>query len=306
MNVSLRQLKGFLLVAQLASFTRAAEQLHITQAGLSAMMRDLEAQFDCRLFDRTTRTVSLTREGTALRPTAELVVQQLEQASKTVKRFTSAARRLLTVAVTPVVATALAPAVCRAFAAVDPNVEVRIRDIARQEIQGLVESGEVDVGFGIFMKPATGIQLQQLLKFRLLYIRAADPADERGTRIHALPWAKVPLDTLISLPADTPVQQVINAELAAQGRNLVSRQVCNSMHPIIAMVGEGLGGAILPSMILPSCPASRFKVHRLTGPGCELPFYCMTKKGHEASAATGPFMRVLTEVVSRLSAHQPD
>lgn len=306
MNISLRQLKGFLLVAQLSSFTRAAEQLHITQAGLSAMMRDLEAQFACRLFDRTTRTVSLTREGEALYPTAELVVQQLEQAGETVKQFTSVARRVLSVAVTHGVAASLIPFVCRAFMNVDPAVEVRIRDVKHSDIQRLVESTEVDVGFGIYMKPAAGIELEPLLKFDLLYISArSNPTPMSAQKIQPITWSDVALDTLITLPDDTPVQQAINSQLIANGRTLVSRQICNSMQTIIAMVGQGLGCTIMPSMILPSCPSSRFQVQRLIAPNSELDFYCMTKKGHEPSPSTAPFVKVLKEVVTRLSAQQP-
>jgi hypothetical protein len=52
MNISIRQLSGFVHVARLGGFTRAAEQSHITQAGLSAMIRDLEALLGCRLCPR--------------------------------------------------------------------------------------------------------------------------------------------------------------------------------------------------------------------------------------------------------------
>ena len=63
MNITLRPLKAFTQTARLGSFTRAAEQMHITQAGLSIMMRELETQMGCRLFDRTTRLLSLTAAG---------------------------------------------------------------------------------------------------------------------------------------------------------------------------------------------------------------------------------------------------
>ena len=66
MNVTTRQFQAFLAVARLASFTRAAEEIFVTQAGLSLMLKDLEAQVGARLFDRTTRSVHLTAAGEAM------------------------------------------------------------------------------------------------------------------------------------------------------------------------------------------------------------------------------------------------
>jgi DNA-binding transcriptional LysR family regulator len=69
MNVSTRQLQAFIAIARLGSFTRAAEEVFMTQAGLSLMLKDLEAQVGARLFDRTTRSVRLTVAGETLLPT---------------------------------------------------------------------------------------------------------------------------------------------------------------------------------------------------------------------------------------------
>src|SRR6266700_1125808 len=68
MNISSRQLKAFVLTARHQSFSRAAEQLFITQSGMSVLMRELEGQLGFRLFDRTTRKVTLTEFGTKLLP----------------------------------------------------------------------------------------------------------------------------------------------------------------------------------------------------------------------------------------------
>src|SRR5205085_2286154 len=60
MNITSRQLKAFLLTARFQSFSRAADQLFITQSGMSVLVRELEAQLGFRLFERTTRRVTLT------------------------------------------------------------------------------------------------------------------------------------------------------------------------------------------------------------------------------------------------------
>jgi DNA-binding transcriptional LysR family regulator len=310
MNVSLRQLKGFLLVARFGSFTRAAEQLHITQAGLSAMMRDLEKQFECRLFDRTTRSVSLTKEGMSLVPSAQAAVEQLEVARASVKLSTSVSRRILTVAVTPVFASVLVEA-CRAFASVDPTVDVRIKDVPRREIQGLVERGEADLGLGIFLKPAAGIELQALLRFQLVYIAPAGSLGPPGAKgkagdaMRSLAWSRLPDLPLIALSPETPVQEVIEQCLLEAGVARAAKQVCNNMQTMLAMVASGFGAAILPSMVMPFCPTDRFDVARLTAPATHLQLYRITKKGHQLSPVATPFVKTMVDVVRTLSANQP-
>src|ERR1044071_844542 len=63
---SSRQLRAYLMLAQHQNFTRASEALFITPSGLSLLIREFENQLGFRLFDRTTRHVSLTTEGAEL------------------------------------------------------------------------------------------------------------------------------------------------------------------------------------------------------------------------------------------------
>ena len=74
MNLSLRQLKVFLGVAQAASFTKTAQRLHLSQAALSDNIRELETQLHFRLLDRTTRSVAQTEAGSMFLPTAAHIV----------------------------------------------------------------------------------------------------------------------------------------------------------------------------------------------------------------------------------------
>lgn len=304
MNVSSKQLRGFLLVAKLRSFSRAAEQIHLTQAGVSSLIRDLEAQFNCRLFDRSTRSVSLTPEGQSLLGPAERILHDLEAAAMSVKASAEQTRRLLTIAVTPISGAALIPLVCREFAQIDPSMEIRVQDVPQPTIQQLVERGDVDLGFSIFMKPTGGIALRSLLEFQLVCVAPvgclrAMRLPARNSRFSTLAWSDIPDLPLVSLPAHLPPQQFVDPYLKVAG---VARRrvVYNSMQTIIAMVAAGQGIAILPSMVIPACPADQFDVARMVDPDISLPFYQISKKGHLLSPGAELFVDTMVSVVNRV------
>jgi DNA-binding transcriptional LysR family regulator len=91
MNITSRQLRAFLLTARHESFSRAAEQMFITQSGISIMVRELESQLGFRLFDRTTRKVELTEFGSRFLPIANRCLSELENAALNIKRSSHSA-----------------------------------------------------------------------------------------------------------------------------------------------------------------------------------------------------------------------
>src|SRR3954449_10895447 len=78
MNVELRQLRAFVVVARFSSFTRAADLLNLTQPALTVQIRQLEQSLGVKLFDRNTRTVELTRIGREMLPVLERLLGEFD------------------------------------------------------------------------------------------------------------------------------------------------------------------------------------------------------------------------------------
>jgi DNA-binding transcriptional LysR family regulator len=291
MNLTTRQLRAFTAVARLGSFTRAAQQVHMTQAGLSGMIRELESQFGERLFDRTTRTVSLTATGTALLPVAEQVLEQLDAVAAAVGTIGATARRSLTVGTTPMMSSAVMPRVIREFAGAHPKVSLRIRDLDRSQIQGQVESGHLDAGFGVFLNSASGIHRAQIAKLPLQL--AGPQSADLGTSVS---WKALRKMALIGLSVDNPVQRVIDEQLEVIGRGDDDRLRFNNFNTLVAMVEAGSGFAVVPSFARASRYCVRFA--DLTSPRISLDFYLITKKGREVHPALPDFSRTLTKVLA--------
>lgn len=309
-NLSLRQLKAFLLVARLGNFTRAAEHMHITQAGLSIMMRELESQLDVRLFDRTTRFVTLTAPGEQFLPVAKRVSDELEESAARLGALSAHTRRTLRIGVTPLVSTSILPQACLKFRQQRPDVVLHFVDTESLHVQQLIEAGELDFGLGAFFRQVAGVQLKPLFEYDLMWITAPDMArtksaransgdgqTKRPKRLESASWAQIADAPLISLPPDNEIQQAIETRLESIGRAHEERQTFRSFETLIAMVAGGMGTAVVPSYARSACIRYGVEMARLTGPSTPLSFFRITKRGRADADAMDEFTKVFTSVV---------
>lgn len=302
MNVSLRQFRAFLAVAACSSFTRASEQLHISQAGLSAMMRELEQQLDCRLFERTTRAVSLTDAGSQWLPYAQRAVSEIEAGAALLSKRSAIAQHRFAVAVTPVVALSLFPVLCAQFRLKHPEVTITIHDVLRPQVQAMVESGEADVGFGAFHAAMSGLERVRMFRCSLLYVGSPGSLRSRqgSSRLPTLPWSRLPDTVIFSNRSPDTTDKLIDAHLAAIGRSHQQRVPYGYLHTAIGMAAAGQGSVIVPSYALPACRALGADVARLSQPQAWVDFHRITRKSHVMAPAVRLFVDSLSDVAARM------
>src|SRR6478736_999813 len=115
MDFTSRQLRAFLLVAERRSFSRAAEAMYLTPSGISVLIRELETQLGFRLFDRTTRHVTLTAQGEAWAPVVRRTLDELRTATATLSARARERQQSITVGAAPLVAANLLPQAIKNF-----------------------------------------------------------------------------------------------------------------------------------------------------------------------------------------------
>jgi DNA-binding transcriptional LysR family regulator len=300
MNYSIRQLKAFLLVSKLGNFTRAAERMHITQAGLSVMMKELEAQFGSRLFDRTTRNVSLTVAGEKLMPAAQTAVDRLEEVASAIGDIGKQARQTLRVAATPLVSSSLLPEVFGAFHRTHPEVTLQLQDDDLGRVHALVESGEADFGLGFFFKAAHGIERTLLCSFSLMRVSPLQGNKPRGQqRVGRVSWDTLMDEPLIGLPPDNPIQQFVDGNLAKIGRGNEDRASFRHFDTLIGMVAAGMGSTVIPSFALLACRHRQVATDILVEPEESLGFYRISKRGRAKPELMAEFSETLVSLLPR-------
>ncbi|WP_416965783.1 LysR family transcriptional regulator [Streptomyces sp. Agncl-13] len=114
MDITLRQMELFLSVAEAGSFTRAAEEVLLSQPVLSRTVQQLEHAVGAKLFERTTRSLTLTPEGTELLGVARDILRTYHRGMERFAAMRAGERGTVTVAALPSVAAGMLPGVFRA------------------------------------------------------------------------------------------------------------------------------------------------------------------------------------------------
>ncbi len=143
-NVNIKQLRALLTVAQTGSFVAAAHRLCVTPSALTATIQQLEAGLRVRLFDRTTRRVTLTAHATGFLAEAERLVNGLDSAVSDMLALAQGERGHIRIgAAASVISQFLVP-VLQQFRRQYPHITISLRNPAAQETERLVAEGEVD------------------------------------------------------------------------------------------------------------------------------------------------------------------
>lgn len=182
--MDLKQLKAFIAIAELRSFSAAAKVTGISQPSLSRLLKQLETDMNVDLIDRYHRPLQLTTAGLFFYDKIDALLTELDAITHMTQRL-SAPSKGLNIGFVPSVLYGLLPEVIATFKQQNADTEVNLKDISSyQQIEAL-KSGEIDVGFGRFAHQDPWIQ-QILLRHEryLVALPKAHPlADVKEQRL---------------------------------------------------------------------------------------------------------------------------
>ena len=153
-----RRLKAFYTVARLSNFTKAAKVLHLTQPAVTFQVRQLEAYYKVRLFDRRHNRITLTEPGRKMYKYAEKVFCIYDEMEAAMSRIVGDMSGPVTVGASNTVAVYILPRLLREFRLEHPEMALRMKISNTEGVADMVEDGTVDLG--IVEGPIGGRSLQ--------------------------------------------------------------------------------------------------------------------------------------------------
>jgi DNA-binding transcriptional LysR family regulator len=234
-DISARQLRAFVTVAETLSYAEAAEILHYSEPGVFAQVKRLEAMLGCKLFERHGRGVRLTEAGVAMLDVCRLTLAGFERIDNIRQRFLRR-RRVRVIAGIATGSYALPPLI-RAFVRQHPEARVDLTTAPAEDLIGLIEAGAGDLalaaGLSRFPLPA-GFALTHWLDEPYALLTSAEAAP-------ASPPAIVYL-----LPREPQQIGQIARYLTAAGIEEYELRSLDTTDAIKGACQAGLGYALLP------------------------------------------------------------
>lgn len=166
--MELEQLRHFLKVAELASFTRAAEQLGMSQPALSRSVARLEEELGRPLFERQTRRIVLTDSGGLLVDRARKMLALADDTKAEIRDDADAGR--IRVAAIPTVAPYFLPASLQRFQKEFPRVQVIVQEDTTDQLLKKVADGDVELAIAAQPILAKHLEVEPLFEEELLLV----------------------------------------------------------------------------------------------------------------------------------------
>lgn len=265
--MDLKQLESFVRVAELGSFTRAAQVLGMAQPALSRQVRLLEVELRQNLLIRNGRGATPTEAGRLLLEHARGILHQVERAREELARVRGGLAGRVALGLPPSVARVLTVPITRAFRQRLPEASLSISEGLSGAMQERLLSGRLDLALLYNPGSVSGLELEALLQEPLVLVqpRPAGLAEDP-------PPAPLALREVARLPLVIPsrpnaVRMLIEAEMAALGERPTVALEIDGVSAILDLVADGAGHAILSRhAVLRSVRPSAYRMRAITAP----------------------------------------
>lgn len=243
--MEMHQLRYVVAVARTGTFSRAAEQCHISQPSLSQQVQKLEEELGERLFDRMKREAKLTSHGEAFLRRAVRILEEVDAAKREATDARDLLRGALTIGVLPTIAPYLLPGVMAEFVDKFPGVEVVVQEDTTARLLKLAHGYEIDLALASLPIADERFEVRELFAEELLL---ALPPGHALTRKRTLNVTDLDGERLIVMKEGHCLgDQVLGFCERRDWKPAISFRSAQ-LETIQAMVSSGLGVSLIPAM----------------------------------------------------------
>jgi len=278
--LNIRHLRAFLALAEHRHFTRAAAAMFISQPAFSALIGSLESSLGLRLFDRSTRHVSLTPDGAAFEPPARRAVAEFDGALAGIRDRQRLKRGSVSIALLPSLAADWLPPVLHAFRAAWPGIDTEVVDVLSDACLEQVANGRADFALTAVRADTSALQAELFCAddFHLVCRTDHPLAAKRELRVRDLAaWP------FVHLARTSSVRQYLEAALQPMPMQTVME--VEQLATVMGMVRAGVGISVVPALTLFHFRDPAITTRPLRLPGLRRRIYLVTRRDRSLSVA---------------------
>lgn len=147
--MNINQIRYVKAVTKTGSFTLAAEQCHVTQPTLSNGIAQLEQEFEEKIFNRTTRTVSLTQFGEYILPFIDKLLMTQTELLSASQSYKNTIQKIIRIGISPIIYSQWLIPMIESFRKLYPDIEIILHEQNMADLYRLLDEGSLDCIFGV-------------------------------------------------------------------------------------------------------------------------------------------------------------
>lgn len=290
MNLTLRQMRAFSVVARTASFTLAAKQLHLTQSAVSMLVQQLEDALGLKLFDRSRHAVTLTEAGQQLLPLARRMLDDLRQIEEGAGDLRLLKSGVLRVVAPQLMACTWVAATLARFEQAHPGVGLRIVDGSADDVVGAVRRGDAELGIGPERASGEDVTRSFLMHVPMRLVCAATHPLAARQAVH---WRELQAERWVVYSGD--FSRYVEQRLHEHDASL-SMQTATEVRYLttaLALVGAGMGVAMVPDYARTFAQNFGIRFLALGAPALNREFFVYQRRSLALSPAAEAFVEML-------------
>ncbi len=241
MNISLRQLRVFEAVARLSSYTRAAEELHLSQPAVSMQVRQLEDAVGLSLFERLGRAIVLTESGREIYHYSRSINRSLQEMEEVMEALKGVSRGRLQVAVASTV-NYFAPRLLAVFHQRYPGITPRLDVTNREALVRLLDSNSVDIALMGVPPQDVDVESEAFMDNPLVVIA---PPNHPLTGERAIPLARLASEIFVMREAGSGTRQAMERFFKEAGMPIRHGMQMTRNEAVKQAVRSGLGLSVV-------------------------------------------------------------
>lgn len=297
----MRQLLYFERVAELGSFTRAAQALHLVQPALSQQVAALEREVGLPLFHREARGVRLTEAGERLLPYARRVLSELERAQQALGALRELRTGRVALGLPPSATLSLLPAILEAFRRRYPALEVQIVEEMTDVLVEQLLDGRLDLAVVSFPIDDHRLVTRPLFRERLVLVV---PPNHRLAQAERVDLAELATEPWILPYRRHGTRALVEAACQQSGFSLCVAVELSGLGPIKQLVQRGVGISILPPAVVENeLKLGLLKIVEIDRPPLVRTAGLARRRGEHPTPAAAAMEATIQAVVDQASAH---
>lgn len=289
MRPAVQQLEYFVAVAEEGQFTRAAQRLHVAQPSISAQIRQLERTLGTPLLHRGSGPVTMTDAGETLLPLARRVLADLTDITTEIDEVENLQRGHIAVGATPSLSATLLPSVLGRFHKLHPGVSLTVFEQGSRHLVEGLNAGLLDLAMAVLPTDEARFERTVLAIEELVVVTSKSHWLSSRRRIGITDLDQVPM--IMFRDGYDLRTMTLSAFSQARLAPLVAVEG-GEMGSVVSLVAQGLGVAIIPSIVAIANP--RLHVLRLRRPGLRREIALVTRRDRQPSHAAAVFSAEIT------------